>query len=88
MYPFVLQANFINPQWMKNKDGETVPYAPFLYNELVNQLYLISSKVNTSYADLLDITIKEKDIMFNIAYNQVKNEQKSLEEFQEKVNKK
>lgn len=44
-------------------EGKKVPYGPWKYRKIVEECYLISHLIHTSYLDLLQITPMEKDMM-------------------------
>lgn len=57
---FASNAHFLDPEL--TSDGK--PYGPFRYKEIVKQCYLISTKCATSYTDLMNITPRERDYLF------------------------
>lgn len=70
-------------QIVKTDDGE-VPYAVYHYQQLIDECFIISKTINTSYSDLLDISIREKDRLLDII---VEDNKKQKEEF-EKIKRK
>lgn len=51
--------NFLDP--LTNEDGE--PYGPYRYKEIVRECYSISKNCNTSYADVIEMTPRERDYL-------------------------
>lgn len=77
---FASQVNFLDPKL--TSDGK--PYGPFRYKEIVKQCYIISTKCNTSYTDLLNITPVERDYLFEFIMEEVRQEQEMLKKKLEK----
>lgn len=65
---FASQVNFLDP--VLTKDGQ--PYGPFRFKEIVKQCYIISTKCNTSYTDLLSITPVERDYLFEFIMEELR----------------
>lgn len=57
--PFVTLTSFLDP--LTNEEGE--PYAPYRYKEIVKECYSISKNCNTSYADVVKMTPRERDYL-------------------------
>ena len=76
---------------VKNKDGkeESVPYAPRRFKELVNECYLISKNLNTSYTDVRGLSALERTYLLQLIYKDKKEEQeaidKSIQESKERL---
>ena len=77
---FASQVNFLDPAL--TSDGK--PYGPFRYKEIVKQCYIISTKCNTSYTDLLNITPVERDYLFEFIMDEVRQEQEMMKKKLEK----
>ena len=60
MPPFSTQVNFLDQLY--NEDGS--PYGPARYKELVRINYAISKNCNTSYVDVLQLTPRERDYLW------------------------
>ena len=86
MYPFGLQVSFSDQRQLirDEETGEQIPYGVWKFNQIVKECYFISDNIHTSYKDLLDITIKEKDLL--IKYINEKN--KAVRDALEKAKKK
>ena len=69
---------------MKNDRGKEVPLGVVKYENLVKECYLISSNINTSYTDLLDISIREKDLLVNLILDKFKREKEELDKAKNK----
>lgn len=67
-YPFASHLNFLDPQ--TNPDG--TPYAPSRYKEIVNECYIISKNINTSYLDILKISPTERNLMLGFLLDEAK----------------
>ena len=61
-----------------------MPYGLWRFNQIVNELYFISSNINTSYTDLLDITPKEKNLLINFINEKNKAEKEALDKMTKK----
>ena len=65
-HPFESQMSFSDPQQMiKTEDGE-MPYGVYRYQEIIDESYIISKVIHTSYVDILDISIRERDRMIEL----------------------
>ena len=69
---------------MKNDRGKEIPLGIVKYENLVKECYLISSNINTSYTDLLDISIREKDLLVNLILDKFKREKEELDKAKNK----
>lgn len=76
---FASQVNFLDPEL--TSDGK--PYGPYRYKEIVKQCYIISTKCNTSYTDLMNITPIERDYLFEFIVEEM---QKTEEMTRQKLN--
>ena len=79
--PFASQVNFLDLLYDKNattKDGQL--FAPQLFKKLVNDCYLISKFIHTSYNDVLDITPMEKDTLISFIKRDNEEENKRMQE--------
>ena len=65
---FASQQNFLDPAL--TSDGK--PYGPYRFKEIVKQCYIISTKCNTSYTYLLEITPRERDYLFEFIMDEVR----------------
>ena len=67
---FVLNRNFLDPNTIKVKDEDgkekEILYAPKRYKEIVEECYLISRNLNTSYSDAKKITPLERSYLLQL----------------------
>lgn len=61
-----------------------MPYGIWRFNQLVKECYFISSNINTSYKDLLDITPIEKNLLIRFINDKNKAEREALEKSKKK----
>lgn len=66
--------NFLDPTL--TKDGK--PYGPIRYKQLVQECYVISRNINTSYSDILRMTPTERGYLLEFLYNEFKRNQEAL----------
>lgn len=76
---FASPPNFLDPQL--NSDG--TPYGTSRYKEIVNECFLISKFCNTSYADVKQITPREREYLLEFINDDLEKQQKALEEVQQ-----
>lgn len=76
--PFASQVNFLDPK-LTNK-GE--PYGPYRYKEIVNECYLISKNLNTSYTELMNITPLERGYILNNVLQELEHAKERAKELQ------
>lgn len=85
---FANNQTFLDPLY--TDDGQ--PYAPARYRRIVQECYLISKNMNTSYSDVLKMTPKEREYLINFLledYNDKKQAfEQELQMIQERNNKK
>lgn len=86
MYPFGLQVSFSDHRQLirDEETGEQIPYGVWKFNQIVKECYFISDNIHTSYKDLLDITIKEKDLLIKYINEKNKAERDALEKAKKK----
>lgn len=60
---------------MKTDKGQTLPYGVVRFEEIIQECYIISKNIHTSYTDLLDITPREKNMMLELLNNEAKRQQ-------------
>lgn len=81
MRRFSTQVNFLDPKY--REDGE--PYGPWRYKELVRLNYIISKNCNTSYTDILKITPRERDYLWEFIYDDAKKAEDMIKENRQKI---
>ena len=86
MYPFDLQVSFSDQRQLVRdaETGEQIPYGIWKFNQIVKECYFISDNIHTSYKDLLDITIKEKDLLIKYINEKNKAERDAIEKAKKK----
>jgi hypothetical protein len=57
-----LDRSFLDPR--TSEDGK--PYAPKRYKELVRECWYISDNLNTSYTDVLDLSVTERTFLIKL----------------------
>lgn len=68
---------------IKTEDGE-MPYGVYRYQELIDESYIISKVIHTSYVDILDISIREKDRMLELINEENKRNREDLDKLKAK----
>ena len=75
-HPFANNLNFLDPKL--TEDGK--PYGPERYRRIVQECYLISKNMNTSYADVLKMTPIEREYLLQFLLNDFNERKKAVEE--------
>ena len=65
-------------------EGKKVPYGPWKYKKVVEELYMVSHQIHTSYLDMLQITVREKDHMLGFINNELRMQKESLDKLKAK----
>lgn len=74
--PFALLQNFLDPPL--TSDGK--PYAPYRFNEIEKERYLITKYTHTSYLDTGLLTPREREDMLKFIIEDLQREQKMREQ--------
>jgi hypothetical protein len=61
-----------------------MPFGIFRYTQIIEECYYISKYINTSYKDILDISINERDTLINLINEENKKNQEELEKVKRK----
>lgn len=61
-----------------------MPYGVARYNQLVNQCYIISRSINTSYSDLLGVNLQELDMMLGFIEEEAREKNEQYEKMKKK----
>lgn len=61
-----------------------MPYGVYRYNEIIDECYIISKLINTSYVDLMEISVRERDRMLELINEENKREQERIEKIKRK----
>lgn len=64
-----------------------MPYGVFQYNEIITYSYIISKSMNTSYSDILDMSVAERDKLIELIDEQNKKDREDLEKVAKKSHK-
>ena len=78
---FAFNQNFLDPKL--TEDGK--PYAPERYKRILQECYLISKNMNTSYSDVLNITPKERTYLIKFLVDDFTEKKKAYEEEMRKI---
>lgn len=82
---FALQQSFSDPrQTVKTENGE-MPYGAFRFNQIIEECFYISKAINTSYLDLMEISVKEKNTMIEIINEENRKNQEEIEKIKRKA---
>ena len=74
LIPFPSLVNFLDPAL--TKDGQ--PYGPVRYREIVQECYLISKSMNTSYLDLMKVTPIERKYFVEFLLDEQKRTEEAI----------
>ena len=76
---FASDRNFLDPQ--TSDDG--TPYTTKRFKTLVQECWFVSSNLNTSYTDVLDISFAERIELINLIHEKQKKTQEALDKIKE-----
>lgn len=68
---------------IKTEDGE-MPYGVYRYQEIIDESYIISKVIHTSYVDILDISIRERDRMIELINEENRRNKEDLDKLKAK----
>ena len=68
---------------IKTEDGE-MPYGVYRYQEIIDESYIISKVIHTSYVDILDISIRERDRMIELINEENRRNKEDLDKLMAK----
>lgn len=68
---------------IKTDNGE-MPYGVYRFNQIIEECYVISKVIHTSYLDLMDISVMEKDKMLEFINEENKRNQEELDKIKRK----
>ena len=66
-----------------NGNEKEIPYGPWKYKRIVEQCYLISHQINTSYTDILKISPREREYMLEFINEEIRKQKESLEKIKQ-----
>lgn len=61
-----------------------MPYGVFRFQQIIDECFAISKVINTSYNDLMDVSIMEKNRMIEIITEDNKKQKEELDKFKAK----
>ena len=67
--------NFFDPRW--TSDGK--PFGRERFKQIVNERYLISKHINTSYSDTASISPTERNLILQFIKDDLQREQDAIE---------
>lgn len=73
--PFANNQTFLDPLYTEN--GE--PYGPARYRRLMQECFLISKNMNTSYSDVKKITPREREQLINFLLEDYNEKKKAVD---------
>lgn len=73
---FARTVNFLTPKL--TNDGK--PYGPIRFKQLVQECYLISKNINTSYNDVVQMTPTERQYILSFLAEEAHKVQQQLDE--------
>ena len=74
------QGSFLDPQSIKDKYGNEVPYGPERFKQIVEERYEISKTINTSYNDVGKMTPRERKYILDFIIAEKKKEKQFIQE--------
>ena len=76
--------SFSDPQQLIKTDDGEMPYGVYRFQQIVDECFIISKTINTSYTDLMDISIRERDRMIEIIIEDNKKQKEELDKIKAK----
>lgn len=61
-----------------------MPYGLFRFQQIIDECYIISKVINTSYLDLMNISVRERDRMIELINDENKKQQEELDKIKRK----
>ena len=61
-----------------------MPYGVFRFKQIIDECFAISKTINTSYTDLMNISIRERDRMIEIIVEDNKKQKEELDKIKAK----
>lgn len=62
-----------------------MPYGAFRFNQIIEECFYISKFINTSYLDLMEISVKEKNTMIEIINEENRKNQEEIEKIKRRA---
>lgn len=76
--------SFSDPQQLIKTDDGEMPYGIYRFQQIIDECFIISKTINTSYTDLMDISIRERDRMIEIIIEDNKKQKEELDKIKAK----
>lgn len=76
--------NFFDPRWTSEKK----PYAPERFRDIVEERYLISNYIHTSYLDTASISPTERTMLLQLIKDDLQRKYDKIEEIRSNQNNK
>lgn len=61
-----------------------MPYGLFRFQQIIDECYIISKVIHTSYLDLMNISVRERDRMIELINDENKKQQEELDKIKRK----
>lgn len=61
-----------------------MPYGVYRYQQIIDECYIISKVIHTSYLDLMNVSITERDRMLELIQEENKRQEEQLEKIKKK----
>ena len=77
---FASLQSFSDPhQIIKDDHNQDIAFGLFRYNQIIDECYIISKNIHTSYLDLMEVTPKERDRMLELLSEEAKKQQEFID---------
>lgn len=76
--------SFSDPQQLIKTDDGEMPYGVYRFQQIIDECFIISKTINTSYTDLMNISIRERDRMIEIIVEDNKKQKEELDKIKAK----
>jgi hypothetical protein len=69
---------------IKTEKGKEITYGEFLFSTCIEHAYIISKTIHTSYEEVLDMSIIEKNKLIDLIIDQAKQDEEKMNEIKKK----
>ena len=76
--------SFSDPQQLIKTDDGEMPYGVYRFQQIIDECFIISKTIKTSYTDLMNISIRERDRMIEIIVEDNKKQKEELDKIKAK----
>lgn len=76
--------SFSDPQQLIKTDDGEMPYGVYRFQQIIDECFIISKTINTSYTDLMNISVRERDRMIEIIVEDNKKQKEELDKIKAK----